>query len=335
MTTSSQVSKLYHTVVEDVINNVKEAFLDEGVDEQVLQELKQLWESKLAASKALEPPPIDTEVHLAPSAVAMRMPQPLHSKNTSALEGAAAQAGQTQQVPGAVAQVGQPTQTAIRYQPSEAAQSAAMALPAGIFRQHLPIVGAGGQIQNITVQQTGTGQYITLPQFQAQQQTQPIAIQPQQPQAAQHVRIPIQPQQQQFLQHQHQQQQQAQLFHAGQLLQHQAAGKGQQGLSQLDGNEDTSSSEDDEDFDVDDKDDEEKEEENEEEQREEEDPLNSADDVSEEDPTDLFDTENVVVCQYDKINRNKNKWKFHLKDGIMNLNGRDFVFQKATGDSEW
>ena len=31
------------------------------------------------------------------------------------------------------------------------------------------------------------------------------------------------------------------------------------------------------------------------------DPLNSGDDVSEEDPTEIFDTENVVVCQYDKV----------------------------------
>ena len=35
-------SSLYKTVVDDVISNVKEAFLDEGVDEQVLQELKQV-----------------------------------------------------------------------------------------------------------------------------------------------------------------------------------------------------------------------------------------------------------------------------------------------------
>ena len=35
-------SSLYKTVVDDVIINVKEAFLDEGVDEQVLQELKQV-----------------------------------------------------------------------------------------------------------------------------------------------------------------------------------------------------------------------------------------------------------------------------------------------------
>lgn len=30
-------------------------------------------------------------------------------------------------------------------------------------------------------------------------------------------------------------------------------------------------------------------------------PLNSADDVSDDDTTDLFDTDNVVVCQYDKV----------------------------------
>ena len=45
--------------------------------------------------------------------------------------------------------------------------------------------------------------------------------------------------------------------------------------------------------------------------------------------------ENVVVCQFDKIQRVRNKWRFHLKDGIMSLNGKDFVFQKATGDGEW
>lgn len=67
----------------------------------------------------------------------------------------------------------------------------------------------------------------------------------------------------------------------------------------------------------------------------EEEPLGSGDDISDEDPEDLFDTENVVVCQYDKITRARNKWKFHLKDGIMNLNGKDYVFQRATGDAEW
>ena len=34
--------KLYRSVVEDVIKNVHEAFLDDGVDDQVLNELKQV-----------------------------------------------------------------------------------------------------------------------------------------------------------------------------------------------------------------------------------------------------------------------------------------------------
>lgn len=33
----------------------------------------------------------------------------------------------------------------------------------------------------------------------------------------------------------------------------------------------------------------------------EEEPLNSEDDVTDEDATDLFDTDNVIVCQYDKV----------------------------------
>ncbi|ELU04276.1 hypothetical protein CAPTEDRAFT_50626, partial [Capitella teleta] len=45
---------VYTSVVNDVINNVREAFLEESVDEQALLELKQLWESKLRQSKAVE-----------------------------------------------------------------------------------------------------------------------------------------------------------------------------------------------------------------------------------------------------------------------------------------
>lgn len=88
----------------------------------------------------------------------------------------------------------------------------------------------------------------------------------------------------------------------------------------------------------------------------EEEPLNSEDDVTDEESSELFETDNVVVCQYDKvclffpflfeesdinlgnplqITRSRNKWKFYLKDGIMNVNGKDFVFQKSNGDAEW
>ncbi|XP_072713217.1 TFIIA-alpha and beta-like factor [Ciconia boyciana] len=67
----------------------------------------------------------------------------------------------------------------------------------------------------------------------------------------------------------------------------------------------------------------------------EEEPLNSGDDVSEQDTPDLFDTDNVIVCQYEKIHRSKNKWKFYLKDGVMSFEGKDHVFAKAIGDAEW
>ncbi|KAL3050181.1 hypothetical protein OYC64_012260 [Pagothenia borchgrevinki] len=67
----------------------------------------------------------------------------------------------------------------------------------------------------------------------------------------------------------------------------------------------------------------------------EEDPLNSGDDVHDQDIPDLFDTDNVIVCQYDKIHRSKNRWKFHLKDGVMCYRGRDYVFSKAVGEAEW
>jgi len=113
-------------------------------------------------------------------------------------------------------------------------------------------------------------------------------------------------------------------------------------IPQLDGGGDSSSDDDedddDDDNDEDDNDDKDEEEEpHEEEETQDEEPLNSGDDVSDnEDTTEkLYEIDNVVVCQYDKITRTRNKWKFHLKDGIMNLNGKDYVFQKANGDAEW
>lgn len=36
-----------------------------------------------------------------------------------------------------------------------------------------------------------------------------------------------------------------------------------------------------------------------------------------------------------QITRSRNKWKFYLKDGIMNIGGKDYIFQKSNGDAEW
>lgn len=47
---------LYQSVINDVISSVRDSFLDESVDENVLQELRTLWIQKLDASKTIEQP---------------------------------------------------------------------------------------------------------------------------------------------------------------------------------------------------------------------------------------------------------------------------------------
>lgn len=47
------------------------------------------------------------------------------------------------------------------------------------------------------------------------------------------------------------------------------------------------------------------------------------------------ETENIVLCQFEKIARIKNKRKCNLKDGILRLNGRDYLFSKSTGECEF
>ncbi|KAK6181647.1 hypothetical protein SNE40_009464 [Patella caerulea] len=452
MATASSTSKLYKMVVEDVINNVKEAFLDEGVDEQVLQELKQLWESKLTASKALEPAQNESELMLAGGT-----PQLVFQNQQQVLT-----QGQVQQTfSGLPVQINRSGPEL-----SGAAATATMALPRGIFHQQMAALNAGsingpaitlanGQliaVPQLAQQQRGQapGTTITIPHIPGQlpqgitmqqirqataiRTVNPNMVQPQQlhgmrtvssnptsqnermahphqnphvsqhhvsehgqnpsmsqtqhqrPPPSHHQQHPPSSQHPQHpppLVHQHappthqyrpphtqhqplphsmnhsypHHQPHPSQQHVMPSLQHvphaqhahlqpntsvsqqmygmQPRPRNTNPVIQLDGTGDTSSSDDD-DFDNDDDDDNENENENDEEaQGEEEEPLNSADDISEEDPNELFDTDNVVVCQYDKINRNKNKWKFHLKDGIMNLKGKDYVFQKASGEAEW
>nr|CAD7588081.1 unnamed protein product [Timema genevievae] len=183
--------KLYNSVIEDVISGVRECFLDEGVDEQVLQELKQIWETKLINSKAVEANPEPPE------------PQP----------------------------------------PQKEGRNNASNKTGGANTKKASAVAVAASEPGNTLHSVLTGPVISAT----------MSLPPQ--------------------------------VASSLLQQHE--------------------------------------------------PLNSGDDVSDDDPTDLFDTDNVVVCQYDKITRSRNKWKFYLKDGIMSLGGKDYVFQKANGDAEW
>ena len=51
-------------MIDDVIGAVRDAVLDEGIDEAVLGDLKTLWKKKLDESRALEGPHQDQQVRM-------------------------------------------------------------------------------------------------------------------------------------------------------------------------------------------------------------------------------------------------------------------------------
>ncbi|OMH84758.1 Transcription initiation factor IIA large subunit [Zancudomyces culisetae] len=64
--------------------------------------------------------------------------------------------------------------------------------------------------------------------------------------------------------------------------------------------------------------------------------LNSDLDDSEEEVEDGTEyLSRMILCQYDKVTKSKNRWKCVLKDGIMLVNNKNYLFHKATGDFEW
>ncbi|XP_021058147.1 transcription initiation factor IIA subunit 1-like [Mus pahari] len=359
---TNTVPKLYRSVIEDVINDVRDIFLDDGVDEQVLLELKTLWENKLMQSRAVD------GFHSEEQQLLLQVQQHHHhhqqQQQQTQSQQTVPQQAQTQPVLILASQqatappVTVPDSKLLQRMnassiPSAAATAATLALPAGVTPvqlltnsgQLLPVVRAANGAQYILQPQ----QSVVLHQ-QVIPQMQPGGVQAP---VIQQVLAPlpggmspqtggiIQPQQILFTGNKTQvipttvaapTPAQAQMPAAGQPQpQVQPAQQQAPLVLQVDGTGDTSSEED-EDEDCDEEDEEEEADDG----QVEEEPLNSEDDLSDEEgQEELFDTENVVVCQYDKIHRSKNKWKFHLKDGIMNLNGRDYVFSKATGDAEW
>lgn len=317
----TSVQRVYQEVIDDVISGVREIFIEDGVDEQVLQELKQTWELKLQASKAVQN-------------------EEEKKKEVSSSNGFPKQMIPQQQV----------------MQPQPIAQVQTKMVPIQITLPPQPGTEGGQRVLTIQVPATAlqdnqlqkvlTGPVITatmaLPANIASSLLQ------------QHVNAAFSSQQQ------------ATAVVKQNVLQTDGASRSTEDIDynnpvasctkksskvnskskkprilvvQADGPLDTSDDDDDgtdENEDDDEDLDEDKDDENDlEDEGGEEEPLNSEDDVTDEDPTDLFDTDNIVVCQYDKIIRNRNKWKFYLKDGIMNLTGQDYVFQKANGDAEW
>lgn len=325
--TMSQLSvlKLYNTVVDDVISGVRDCFLDDGVDEQVLQELKSLWKSKLQGSGAMDPPqpepmpppPVLQNFqktngnNVLPKRNDAHLGQQSSSHNSGVEHGPPANMQGSHPHPIMDPNNKVPVQLTLPAQPGvpgSQPRSFTIQIPASALNGNKLHQVLTGPIINAT---------ISLPQ--------PLAATLLQ----QHINSAL----------------------AGQQSEFDGGGGGRSGAApfSLDGALDSSDDEgsnggdgsedgagdDDEDDDSPDERAEEEEEERDDSGGAEEEPLNSGDDVSDEEPGDMFDTDNVVVCQYDKITRSRNKWKFYLKDGIMNLSGKDYVFQKANGDAEW
>lgn len=368
----SAVLRLYNAVIEDTISSSRDAFLDEGVDEQVLIELKQLWENKITSSKAVQVEPVYDQMEGAASTSTTKKSAKANQNNASTSQPKQQPPQKIQQPisngnsqpqpqPGTIPSVPQQQQQQApppqqQTQPQRPPMFSNILDPNKIVPIQITLPPQAGVSESrvLTIQvpaaalignqlqQVLTGPVISatmgLPQLQASNLLQ------------QHVNAALQGQNSPLLSkpipqvdgnmgdvkfyvavpdifdlHR--------MVTAARKQQLDGAGFETGLLEDSSDDDDDGSDEPSEDDDIDD-------------EREEEDPdvddvgaeaepLNSEDDVSEEDPGDLFDTENVVVCQYDKINRSRNRWKFYLKDGIMNLNGKDYVFQKNNGDAEW
>jgi len=61
------------------------------------------------------------------------------------------------------------------------------------------------------------------------------------------------------------------------------------------------------------------------------------DDPDEEDVNDDNEADggDLVIALYDKVQRVKNKWKITLKDGVVSVKGKDYLFSKCQGEFEW
>ncbi|XP_023165646.1 transcription initiation factor IIA subunit 1 isoform X1 [Drosophila hydei] len=381
----TSVLKVYHAVIEDVINNVRDAFLDEGVDEQVLQEMKQIWRNKLLASKAVELNPEPGEPGHHPPPIVANNPKSSKAANAKAKKAAAAAAASQQSNGGGstAGSINSSTDSNKLVSPSIAGKSGNAVAAAGsgmkngigaikqeVTSQNPPPLHPTGGATMLQKQQaaaggggsTSSGQTpipivaqldpnrimpvnITLPSPPGSTNPESRVLTIQVPASAlqenqltqiltAHLISSIMSLPTTLASSVLQQHVNAALSNAN----HQknlAIAKQLDGA--LDSSEEDESEESDDNIDNDDDDDLDKDDDDDAEHEDaaEEEPLNSEDDVTDEDSAEVFDTDNVIVCQYDKITRSRNKWKFYLKDGIMNMRGKDYVFQKSNGDAEW
>lgn len=358
MSHGNGIADIYKSVIADVINNMKEAFLDENIDVDVLSQLKKEWEDKVNSSgcvdlESVNPPPAPRQQQqqpqppqhhvsmptVRPNPMPNRMPQNIQQQpgrsNMSTLH--AAQIGDT---PLRMSYVGQQAQhpQQMRMFPQQF-QGGGAHFPPGQFllvnQGQVPMIVPNTVPQRLIHQQ----QQQQNQQHQGNQLThmnqmdgnggsesegegcsEPLAVRHKKAKASLKVRGTGASQKQA-------------MKVLGSMLKEIQLDGGGGGMSDSSSDDEV---EDDDDplrriadrmgnGEVEDGD-----------AVAEEEPLNSEDDQSDdEDLTQLFDADNVVMCQFEKVNRARTKWKFQLKDGIMHIDKKDYCFQKCTGEAEW
>nr|CAR63572.1 putative Prion-like-(q/n-rich)-domain-bearing protein protein 51 [Angiostrongylus cantonensis] len=368
------IAEIYKGVIQDVISQVKEAFLDENVDIDVLSQLKKEWEDKVIASGCVD---MEPRHQVAPPPMRPHVMQPRMGTVTQVRLQAAPQMV-TPSHPSVVNHMEQGRPLQMQYVPQQSMQQIQVqqvqhgTVPAGVA------FSTQGGVRMVQAIQSQPGQQYVI--AQGGQQLQPGVMFLQQANG-QHIPVTVGPNGviQHRIQQAHGGHQLHQLDGNGSLVEHedsvdspcssklsvrrpckhlseksrditdkQALGIAQELLMalQLDGGggggmSDSSSEEDEVDDDddpirriadrigdgqIDDG----------EQAIVEEDPLNSGDDQSDdEDLETLFDADNVIMCQFEKVHRARSKWKFQLKDGIMHIDNKDYCFQKCSGEAEW
>ena len=43
----------------------------------------------------------------------------------------------------------------------------------------------------------------------------------------------------------------------------------------------------------------------------------------------------IMLCTYENVQRVRNGWKVNLKDGVMAIDHKDWVFHSANAEFEW
>jgi transcription initiation factor TFIIA large subunit len=63
--------------------------------------------------------------------------------------------------------------------------------------------------------------------------------------------------------------------------------------------------------------------------------LDDSDDEGEIDSENEDEDMPLMLCSYEKVHRTKNKWRANLSNGVVCINGREWVFEKGNGEYEW